>query len=93
MSFQNAAPLSLPLPGNNRKAEKGGGGERAFTPPHTGGGGSGVGTQQVQLLSSCPSTPRPASLAPQATPSPVPPPPKTDIPAEDHSIQKLKVDP
>lgn len=85
MSFQNAAPLSLPLPGNRREAEKGGGGERAFTPPHTGGGGSGVGTQQVQLLSSCPSTP---SLAPQAISSPVPPPPKTDIPA-DPSLQKI----
>lgn len=63
MSFQNAAPLSLPLLSNRREAEKEGGRRGRHLHPSTGGGGSGGG-DMAHLLNSYPSAPRPSALAP-----------------------------
>lgn len=71
MSFQNAAPLSLPLLSNRREAEKEGREEGQALHPSTGEGGSGGG-DRAHLLNSCPTAPRPGPPAPGGSFFPVP---------------------
>lgn len=59
MSFQNAAPLSLPLLSNRREAEKEGGEEgQALAPPHR--WRRVWWGDMAHLLNSHPSVPRPS---------------------------------
>ena len=65
MSFQNAAPLSLPLLSNRREAEKEGGEEgQALAPLRRWRRVRWGGGDRTHLLNSCPSTPRPGAPAP-----------------------------